>query len=474
MVIKARKDILEKAEAENRNFTAEESEAWTKIMGGTGPDGAVIRGQVDLLKDRIDAFEKVDGIDAENKAVVTDPTIGRGRIHVPKETGTDGAEQVSLASLGRRERESMSATALSAWCAYQMDLDLTAEQEAACKITGMRPERKHLPINLPHHQYTKRIQHAFTSFADKDRGHGLAELESDKGIRAALSAVSGPAGAYLFPETFVRQLEVNMLAYGGILQAADIMRTASGERIAWPTADDTGNKGRRLNENQAINYTPDPTFGQVYWDAYEYTSDCVLVPYALLQDSIFDLPTILGEMLGERLGRKFAIDDTLGTGANQPKGIVTCAPVGVTAASTTALLFDEVLSLIFSVDPAYRSAPGCRFLFHDQTLAILRKLKDSQNRYLWDPSVQVGIPDKIWGYPYTISMEMAQAAALAVVMIFGDLKKFKIRQVGQVRMYRLQERFRDNDQDGFVAFMRQDANLLTAGTAPLKAMAMHA
>jgi HK97 family phage major capsid protein len=58
-------------------------------------------------------------------------------------------------------------------------------------------------------------------------------------------------------------------------------------------------------------------------------------------------------------------------------------------------------------------------------------------------------------------------------MLFGNLKKYKVRQVREIRMYRLQERYRDNDQDGFVAFGRQDGNLLDAGTAPVKKLTQH-
>jgi HK97 family phage major capsid protein len=219
--------------------------------------------------------------------------------------------------------------------------------------------------------------------------------------------------------------------------------------------------------------TPDPTFGQVYWDAYDYTSDAVLVPYRLMQDSVFDIGTILGGMLGERLGRKVCQDDTTGSGANQPKGIVTAATLGVTTAGATAITFDEVLDLIFSVDPSHRA--NGRFMFHDLVLSTLRKLKDGQGKYLWEPSTQSGIPDRLWGYPYTINMEMSSTvAATDKTMLFGDLRKYKVRQVADVRFYRLTERYRDNDQDGFVAFSRQDGNLLTAGTAPVKYLQQHA
>ena len=464
LVSQARKDILEKAESENRNFTAEETERWTKIMGGTAPDGTTIRGEVDDLKDRIDRLEKVDALDGDFNRIVTDRDIGR----VPANTrvvGTDGA-QLAVTEAHRT-------MALAAWVRTQMDLDPSDEQLEACRIAGLNPNRKSLTFNLEQGNFLRRAQAVFQNNSDRFRMSAIDGLNNVPAIGAALSGIGGPAGAYLFPDSFVRNLEINMLAYGGVLQVAEIMRTESGERMAWPTSDDTGNKGNRLNENKAVALTPDPTFGQVYWDAYDYTSNAVLVPFRLLMDAVFDLPTILGQMLGERLGRVIAVDDTTGSGANQPKGIVTCAGTGVTTASATAIMMDEILDLIASVDPAYR--PKGRFLMHDKIVFALRKLKDGLGRYLWNESTLAGAPDRLWGYPYTISMEMQSTITNSgISILFGDLSRYKVRQVKDVRLYRLQERYRDTDQDGFLAFFRQDGNLLTAGTNPVQALVQHA
>jgi HK97 family phage major capsid protein len=465
----ARKEILEKAEAENRPFTAEENERWTKIMGGTAPDGTTIRGEVDELKDRIDRLEKVESLDAEFNSIVTSPDIGRTpaetRLADPRLAGTDGA--AASGEVLERNRT----LALAAWCKTQMDMDPTEEELAACRATRLNPSKKTLQGRLCETKPVRVVQDVFLTTSERGRRAAFVDMERQP-IGANLSGISGPGGAYLFPDSFVRQLEINMLAYGGVLQVADIMRTESGERIAWPTVDDTTNQGARLNENTSIGNSVDPTFGQVYWDAYDYSSKPVLVPFRLLMDAIFDLPTVLGELLGIRLGRKIAADCTTGTGANQPKGITVCAGTGVTTASATAIAFDEIFDLIASVDPAYR--PNGRFLMHDKIVFALRKLKDGMGRYLWAESPIAGAPDRIAGYQYSISMEMASSITnSAITMLFGDLRRYKVRQVREVRMYRLQERYRDLDQDGFIAFLRADGNMLTAGTTPIQAMVQH-
>ncbi len=441
------------AETPPRDFTSEEKPAWEKVND-----------DYNALTRQIELAERVEQVEAEQAARVGDPRLAQLPLMTPPPAGNDGGS-TAITEAHRR-------LAFAAWHRGGRGVAPSQEQSAACRLLGVNPFAGELSSSLPSTAYVEQLQAVYQNNPDKFRQRQLAEVSAPD-YQAALSGITGTAGGYLFPSSFVRELEINMLAFGGILQAAEIMRTSSGERIAWPTADDTSNKGRRLNENAAVNLTPDPTFGQVYWDAYDYTSDAVLVPFRLMMDAIFDLPTILGRMLGERLGRKIALDCTTGTGANQPKGIITCATTGVTTASATAIAFDEVLDLIFSIDPAYRA--GARFMFHDKITQYLRKLKDGIGRYLWEPSSEPNVPDMLWGYPCTISMEMdSTVAATKNVILFGQLSKYKVRQVAEVRTYRLQERYRDNDQDGFLAFIRADGNLLDAGTHPIKLMVMHA
>ena len=257
-----------------------------------------------------------------------------------------------------------------------------------------------------------------------------------------------------------------MLAFGGVRQVAETIRTASGERMSWPTADDTSNTGAQLGESTSIGSSVDPSFGKVYWDAYKFSSKPVLVPYELIEDSAFDLPGLLGGMLGERLGRITNTKFTTGTGAATPKGIVTAA-TSFSAASATSIAWDDVLGLEHSIDPAYRS--GASFMMHDSILLACRKLKDGNGQYLWQSNINVGVPDSFSGKPLTINQDMDSTVASGKkTILYGQLSKYKIRSVGQMRMYRLEERYRDTDQDGFVAFIREDGNLLTAGTAPIK------
>ena len=134
----------------------------------------------------------------------------------------------------------------------------------------------------------------------------------------------------------------------------------------------------------------------------------------------------------------------------------------------TTFTADEVISLIHNVDPAYRVTAS--FMFHDTVLASIRKLKESTtNAYIWQPGLQLGVPDRLLGYRYTINQSMSSAFTTGQKLIlFGDLSKYIIRDVSSIRLVRLDERYADLDQIAFIAFMRSDGNLLDAGTHPVK------
>ena len=141
-----------------------------------------------------------------------------------------------------------------------------------------------------------------------------------------------------------------------------------------------------------------------------------MVPTELLEDSAFDIPSVIGAMLGERLGRILAEKFATGSGAATPRGIVTAATLGKTAAATNAITFDEVFDLIHSVDPAYRVGAG--FLMHDNVILALRKLKAAgTGEYLWQSGAREGVPDRIAGYPLTVCQEMASVITNSAGML---------------------------------------------------------
>lgn len=288
----------------------------------------------------------------------------------------------------------------------------------------------------------------------------------------AAQTVTTTGGGYLIPQGFSNMLEESMKAYGNVEAAADVFSTETGNTLPWPTVDDTTVSGRLLAINTAVTETA-ITYNVVNFAAYKFSSDMVTVPVELMQDSAFDVPSHVAGVLGVRLGRVHNDYQTDGSGSGQPAGIVTGASSGVTAAGTGTVTYDELLDLEHSIDPAYRSeAFGCGFMFNDGTLKKLRQMKDGEGRPLWQAGTTGGAPDTINGWPYHINQDMAAMTTGLKPILFGALKKFKIRKVKEIVLLRLDERYADNHQVAFLAFTRFDSKVLDAGTDPLKYITM--
>jgi len=287
-----------------------------------------------------------------------------------------------------------------------------------------------------------------------------------------LSGVTGASGGYTVPQGFVNELEKALKDYSGVLAAPTRkMPTGTGNDMPWPTVIDTANTGELIGENTAVANADPTSFGQVTLKAFTFSSKSVLVPLTLLQDSAVNIDAVLADLLAERLGRIINTYLTTGTGTSQPQGIVTASTLGKTAAAAGAITYDELVDLQHSVDPAYRRQSPC-WMFHDSTLAALRKLKDSDGRPIWQPaadaSMQGGAPGTLLGNPYYINQDMATIATGNKSVIYGSFQKYVVRQVKEVTMVRLVERYAEKLQVGFFAFMRLDGRAINAGGNPIK------
>jgi HK97 family phage major capsid protein len=207
--------------------------------------------------------------------------------------------------------------------------------------------------------------------------------------------------------------------------------------------------------------------------AFKFSSDAVLVSWELLQDSFIDLSSYLGTALGRRIGRIQNTKFTAGAGTTEPQGIITGAAAGVTAAISTAFTLDEVISLIHTLDPAYRNLPGTMFMIHDTIAAYLRKFKDGQGRYIWEMSAQVGQPDRLFGYPVSINNDMDSALTTGKkLVLFGNPSlAFLIRDAGVVRFVRSDEKYILEHQVMFEASQRSDSAVLDSTALKILALA---
>ena len=317
---------------------------------------------------------------------------------------------------------------------------------------------------------TRKLAHADAFRAYILRG-AVGLTEGQRTVLAeyrAQSVGTTTAGGFLVPQGFSGKLEESLQAFGGMRAVATVFPTNSGSDLPWPTTNDNAQTGELLAENTGI-AVQDVVFGQITFKAYKYSSKLVAVSTELLQDSAFNLDTVLAPMLGTRLGRITNTHYTVGTGSAQPQGAAAGASVGTTGTTgqTVSVIYNDLVDLEHSVDPAYRN--GARWMFRDSTLKAIKKLVDSTGRPLWSAGLAVKEPDTISGYPYTINQDVAAMAANAKSILFGAFSKYMIRDVAGIAVRRLDERYAELGQVGFIAFMRTDGRVLDAGTDPIKA-----
>ncbi len=284
-----------------------------------------------------------------------------------------------------------------------------------------------------------------------------------------LATTSGQAGGYLIPPEFAAGVERATLWYGSMRQVSNVFSTASGADYHFTVTDDTSNVGEILAEAGTVG-TQDTTFQQRVMKAYTYTSKLILVNHQLLNDAAFDVSGHISAIAGERIGRIQNTHFTTGIGPNMPSGIIGDVTTGKTSATATAIVWDELIDLVHSVDISYRG-PSCRFMCHDLIMAYLRKLKDGDGMYLWQPGTQMGVPDRLIGYPIAINNDMQSTVATGTTtVVFGDLSRYRIRDVEGMQLMRLEELYAATLQVGFFVFTRADGALIDAGQHPVKAL----
>ncbi|MET8826530.1 phage major capsid protein [Streptomyces sp. NPDC004610] len=281
--------------------------------------------------------------------------------------------------------------------------------------------------------------------------------QQDRRDRRAMGTSPDSTGGYLVPDTFRNTMTETMKAFGGLLSICQVITTADGGDLWWPTNDDTNNEGALLSENAQVPET-DMSVGRRELGAYVFTSKLVKMSWKLMRDSAFDVESWLPRKLGERIGRAAAGYLVTGSGVKQPEGITTQVRTGKTGAGgqTTSVIYDDLVDLEHSVDPAYRG-PQCRWLMNDATLKVLRKLKDADGRPLWVPVPAPGFTATLNGYGYTIDNKMPVPAASAKSIVFGDFTAgYVVRQVQGVTAIRLNERYADYLQSGFFGYAEVD------------------
>ncbi|MFI7677874.1 phage major capsid protein [Actinophytocola sp. NPDC049390] len=259
----------------------------------------------------------------------------------------------------------------------------------------------------------------------------------------AQSVGTDSAGGYTVPEGFRQKLTERLKAFGGLANEAETITTSKGERLPWPTLDDTANTGVIAAENTApASGGADLVFGEKELNAYKYVAPGasqlpLRVSYELLQDSAFDVEGLVRRKLGERIARVQAVDWVNGAGTTEPFGITTSSGASSTFTGAS-LTYAELVTAKHTVDPDYRT--GAKWLFNDATMALLEGLVDGNGRPLLQQSTDgiEGAPQfMLLGHPIVIDQAFpTYTDGVAQTWgAFGDLREgYVIRRVQDVTL----------------------------------------
>jgi len=291
--------------------------------------------------------------------------------------------------------------------------------------------------------------------SDEYRSDFMNALRGKRTVYNVLEEGTDANGGYLCPEEFERQIIDGLKEQNVMRQLCKVITTNNERKIpvaaTHSTAAWTAESGAYTESN--------PTFSQKSIDAYKLT-DLIKVSIELLDDSAFNLESYIANEFAYAFGIAEEQAFCVGNGSGRPTGLFTAngGTVGVTTAGATAITADEIISIIYALKSPYRK--NAKFLMHDTTVAAIRKLKDANGVYLWQPALQQGQPDRLMGYDIYTSPYVPTLAASAYSVAFGDFQSYWIADRTGRTVQRLNELYSTNGQVGFVATERVDGKII--------------
>lgn len=255
-------------------------------------------------------------------------------------------------------------------------------------------------------------------------------------------------GGYLVPEEYDNRLIQSLEGENIMRQLGHTLTTSGDHKIniaATTPAAAWIDEGGQLTFGEA-------TFKQALLDAHKLHV-AIKVTEELLYDSAFNLENYILEQFGKALAN--AEEDAFlnGDGTGKPTGVFHQTNGGTYLTEVATLKADDIINLSHALKRPYRK--GAVFILNDKTIAAIRKLKDNNGAYMWQPSYQVGEPDRLLGYPVYTS-QFAPENKIA----FGDFSYYNIGDRGTRSFKQLTELFAGNGMIGFIAKERVDGKLI--------------
>ena len=326
----------------------------------------------------------------------------------------------------------------------QRDIDDMLGKPTAMPLTGKPGEG---PVNGP--RKTGRASDAYRKAA-------LAAMRSGfRQVNDILQEGADAEGGYLVPEEWDSRL-VDVLTEENIMRSLATNITTSGEHKINIAA--TKPAAAWIEEGGALQFA-DATFDQVILDAHKLHV-AIKVTEELLYDNAFNLESYITTQFGKALAN--AEEDAFlnGDGNGKPTGVLSengGAVTGVVSSSANVTT-DDVINLVYALKRPYRK--NAVFLSNDKCVAALRKLKDANGQYLWQPSMQAGEPDRVLGYKIYTSPFFPEPDLGKPCVAFGDFSYYTIGDRGVRSFQQLRELFAGNGMIGYVAKERVDGKLV--------------
>jgi HK97 family phage major capsid protein len=267
------------------------------------------------------------------------------------------------------------------------------------------------------------------------------------------------AGGNTVPTSFVRALYDYLEVYSGMRRTnATIVTTTSGEALDFPKVL-AGGTAALVLEGSAI-AEADPGFGKMTLNAYKY-GQLLQITSELATDTGVDLVGFAARDFGRALGRVTDAAYVNGSGSSAPQGVMTAMGTGKTGGTGVVGVptFNDLIDLVYSVNEEYR-ANGAQWLMRDATAGTIRKITDSDGQYLWQPSQQLGQPDRLLNFEVVTDPNVAATGTGIVSIAFGDFSAFYIRDVGTIRIERSDDYAFANDLITWRALLRTDSDLI--------------
>ncbi len=329
--------------------------------------------------------------------------------------------------------------------------------------------------NAPRSDSDRRIDEQFRSAVlnNDNRPIEVAPLTRRSGYQPGLERrnLTTASGSGLTPTSFYDRVILHAVDSSAILAAgATVITSETGEPLKVPKTT-AFSAAAIVTEGSAIG-TSDPTLGTVQLDSYKYAF-IVQVTNELIRDSSFDVTSMLAEQAGIAIGNGFGAHAITGTGTAQPNGIVTAASTGVTGGTGVVGAFtaDNLIDLYHSVAEPYARSQSAAWIMRNSALAAVRKLKDTQQRYLFDAAIppgMAGASGTLLGRPIYADPNVAAVALNAKSVVFGDISKYWVRMVSGLRFERSLDYAFNSDQTTFRCIATLDGDLIdTTGAVKL-------